>query len=106
MSEPAASVAVSPEALRQRLGRYAIGASRDVRAVAELAAGEELNAVVVSIWQRRSWVVVATNVGLRLARRPRLLGRRRDRTFEWSDLTGVRSGPQRVGLSFGANEVN
>jgi hypothetical protein len=99
-------VVVAPEALGQRLGRYAIGAARDVRAVAELAAGEQLRAVVVTIWRRRGWVAVATETGLRLARRPRFLGRGRDHSFEWRDLTAVRSGPQRVSMSFGAAEVN
>jgi hypothetical protein len=75
MSAAVGPVVVSPEALRRRLGRNAIGAWRDVRAVAQLSAGEELRAVVISMWRRRGWVVVASDAGLRLARRPRLLGR-------------------------------
>ena len=105
MSEPAAPVAVSAAAIGERLGRYALGGSRDVRAVTELAAGEELKAAVVAIWRRRGWVAVATDVGLRLARRPRILGRRRACTFAWRDLTAVRSGAQRVVMSFGDAEV-
>lgn len=42
--------------LSERLGRYAIGASRDLEAVAELAAGERLEAVVVAVWKRRGYV--------------------------------------------------
>jgi hypothetical protein len=105
LSEAAARTVVSPEALGQRLGPFAIGAARDVSAAAKLAAGEELRAVVVSVWQRRGWVVVATDVGLRLARRPRFLGRGRDCSFAWRDLTAVNSGPQRVVISFGVDEV-
>jgi hypothetical protein len=105
VSESARAV-VSPGAIGERLGRYAIGASRDMRAVAELAAGEELSAAVVAIWQRRGWVAVATDVGLRLARRPRFPGRGRVHSFEWRDLTAIRSGPQRVAMSFGAEDVD
>ena len=105
MSEPAAPSSVTPGALRQRLGSHALGASRDVRAAAKLAAGEEVRAVVVSMWQRRGWVVVATDAGLRLARRP-WLARGRACRFDWRDLTAVRSGPQRVLLTFGVREVS
>ena len=105
MSEPTAPVSVTPGALRERLGKHALGASRDVRAAAKLAAGEELRAVVVSMSQRRGWVVVATVAGLRLARRP-WLTRGRARSFEWRELTAVRSGPSRVLLTFGADELS
>lgn len=106
MSGPAAPVVVSPGVVARRLGRYAIGASRDVRAVEELAAGETLMAAVIVVWRRRGWVVVATDVGLRLARRPRLLGRAQDHAFAWRDLTAVSSGPNRVAMSFGDDEVS
>lgn len=97
---------VSPDALSRRLGAHAIGASRDVRAVAELAAAEELMAVVIALWRRRGWVVVATDLGLRLARRPRVLGRARECSFDWGDLIAVRSGPQRVVMSFAGRDVS
>jgi hypothetical protein len=97
---------VSPQALLERLGRYATGASRDVRDAAELAAGEALVAAVVAVWRRRGWVVVATEDGLRLARHPLLLGRRRTRRFGWGALTAVDSGPQRVTLTFAGEEVS
>ena len=97
---------VSRELLKQRLGRYALGASRDVEAVAELAVGENIAAVAIAVWQRRGWVVVATDAGLRLARRPRLFGRARRVTFEWDELSAVSSGPQRVALTFGDTEVS
>ena len=85
MSEPTAPISVTPAALRRRLGRHALGASRDLEAVAKLAAGEEASAVVVALWQRRGWVVVATEAGLRLARRP-WLGRGRTCSFEWREF--------------------
>jgi hypothetical protein len=100
------TIEVSPEALTERVGRYGIGSSRDVRAVSELAAGEELRAVVVAIWRRRGWVAVATDAGLRLARHPRLFGRRREYTFAWRDLTTINSGPQRVVMSFPGQSVS
>jgi hypothetical protein len=105
VNEPAAPVVVSPEALRERLGGHALGGSRDVRAAAELAAGEQLEAVVIAYSQRHGWVVVATDVGLRLARRPRFFGRGRDRSLDWRHLTAVRSGPQRVAMSFEGDEL-
>ena len=95
----------SPAALKQRLGRNAIGVTRDVEAAAELAAGEAIKAVAVAIWQRRGWILLATDAGLRLARRPRL-GRTRRMTFEWADLTSLSSGPQRVALAFGDAEAS
>ena len=94
------------ESATERLGRYAIGSARDVRAVSELAAGEELRAVVVAIWGRRGWVALATDAGLRLARHPRLFGRRRDCAFDWRDLTTISSGPQRVVMTFGERSVS
>jgi len=97
---------VSAAAIGERLGRWAIGGSRDVRAVAELAAGEELRAAVIAVWRRRTWVVVATDAGLRLARRPRFFGRRRECTFGWRDLRAVRAGPQSVVMRFGEAEVS
>jgi hypothetical protein len=92
--------------LSERLGRYAFGASRDLRAAAELAAGERLEAAVVAVWRRRSYIAVATDAGLRLARRPRLFGRADEAAFEWDDLTAVDSTAQRVTLTFGAVEVS
>jgi hypothetical protein len=70
------------------------------------AAGEELEAALFAVWQRRIWIVVATDVGLRLARRPRFIGRGDDRSFDWRDLTAVSSGPQRVAMSFGGEDVS
>ena len=106
MSASAAPTVVSSKALRQRLGRHAITASRDVKAVAELAAGEQLRAVVVAVWQRRAWVVVATDTGLRLARRPRIFGRGRAYAFQWRDLTEATSGSARFMMRFGEQEVS
>ena len=50
-------------------------------------------------------MVVATDAGLRLARRP-WLGRGRAWRFDWRDLSAVRSGPSRVLLTFGDREVS
>jgi hypothetical protein len=97
---------VDVDLLSNRLGRHAIGASRDLSAVAELAAGETLEAVVTAVWRRRGYVAVATDVGLRLARRPRLLGRAQEASFDWRDLTAVASTAQRATLTFGSEEVS
>lgn len=94
-----------PEELRRRLGRYAIGTSRELDALAEMASGEQVLAAVVAVRDRRGWVALATDRGLRLARRPRVFGRSRSAAFEWRDLSGVRSGPQRVDLQFGPETV-
>ena len=92
--------------LKRRLGRAGIGSARYVDAVAELVEGETIAAAVVTVWQRRGWVAVATDAGLRLARRPRLLGRSRSRALAWDDLTEVRTGAERVSLMFGAERVD
>jgi hypothetical protein len=92
------------EHLSERLGRYAIGASRDLRAAAEMAADERLEAVVTAVWKRRGYIAVATDAGLRLARRPRI-GRADRAAYEWGDLTAVDSTAQRALLTFGTEEV-
>jgi hypothetical protein len=94
------------DSLSERLGRYAIGASRDLQAAAEMAAGERLEAIVTAVWKRRGYVAVATDAGLRLARRPRLFGRAHQAAFEWRDLTAVDSTAQRAFLTFGTAEVS
>ena len=107
MAEPRSETGgqVSRDVLSERLGAASFGAAPDIRAVAELAAGESLLAVVVAVWRRRGWVVVATDAGLRLARRPRLFGRAGEATFDWRDLTSVSAGPARVALGFAGSEV-
>jgi hypothetical protein len=92
--------------LRRRLGRAGIGSARYVDAVAELVGTETVVAAVVTVWQRRGWVAAATDAGLRLARRPRLLGRSRSHAFEWDDLTEIATGAERVSLIFGAGRVD
>jgi hypothetical protein len=91
--------------LRERLGGYRIGAGRELRWLADAIAGERVEAVLVGLRGRRGWVIAATDRGLRMARRPRLLGRPRDAAWDWSELTEVRSGVQRVDLVFGPERV-
>jgi hypothetical protein len=97
---------ISPAVLSERLGAASFGAGRDLRAAAELAAGEALLAVLVAVWRRRGWVVVATDAGLRLVRRPRLFGRAGTAVFDWRDLTSVSAGPARVALDFAGSELH
>lgn len=97
---------VSAQSVKARLGRYATGGGRDVRAVAELAAGERLEAAVIAMWKRRGWIAIATDAGLRVARRPWFLGRPESHALAWADLTDVRSGAQRVVLTFGGDEID
>lgn len=106
MVESRTGAGVSPSALTKRLGVAALGTAPDVRAVADLIAGEALVAVVVAMWRRQGWAVAATDEELRLARRPRLFGRARDVRFEWKDLTSVTAGPLRVTMAFGESEVD
>ena len=96
----------SAATLRRRLGVTGTGASRDLAGLAALAAGEEVEAVVVAIWGRRGWVGAATRTGLLLVRRPRLFGRARDQRFTWDTLRAARSGPQRLDLTFGDTQVD
>ena len=100
------TAAATPDVLKRRLGKHAIGTSRELKALAEMASGEALEAVVIAVWRRRGWVAVATDGGLRLARCPRVFGRKRSRRFEWRDLTAIHSGPQRVTLQFGGDELD
>lgn len=106
MAESPSDPRISREALLARLGAASFGASRDVDGVIALAAGEELVAVVAAAWRRRGWVVVATDAGLRLARRPRLFGRSAGHRFEWRDLTAVRSSALSLSLRFADVEVD
>ena len=86
--------------VRDRLGVYRVGERRAIAAVVELLAEEHLEAVGAGMWEWRGWVVVATDGGLRLVRRPRGFGRARDERFDWADLTAVRSRTAGTGLTF------
>ena len=86
--------------VRDRLGVYRVGERRAIAAVVELLAEEQLEAVGAGMWEWRGWVVVATDGGLRLVRRPRVFGRARDERFDWADLTAVRSRTAGTGLTF------
>jgi hypothetical protein len=105
MTEPLAAPPVSVAVLRQRLGWARFGASRPVKAVAELADGESLVAVVLGMWRRRTWGVVATDSQLFMARRPRLRAHEQ-RVLDWRDLVHVESESGRVIMRFGAEEVS
>jgi hypothetical protein len=105
MAEPLPTPSVSVEVLRQRLGWARFGASRPVRAVAEFADGENLVAVVLGMWRRRTWGVVATDRQLLLARRPRLRACE-ERAFDWCDLAQVESQSGRIIMRFGVDEVS
>ena len=91
--------------VKKRLGMLATGAKRDIRAVVEISAGEELEAVAVALRGRHGWVVAATDRGIRLARRPIVLGSGEQDAFDWGQLSGTRSGVQAIDLDFGAQTV-
>jgi hypothetical protein len=78
--------------LRERLGFYAAMSSRELDALADATAGEQLAAVVYAVWRWKGWIAVATDGGLYLARRPRVFGSAQDLAFRWGQLAGVRSG--------------
>jgi hypothetical protein len=92
--------------LSERLGRVSrTGAGRELKALAHALADEQIAAVVIGVWRRRAWVLAATERGLRLSRRPRLFGRKRDISWSWSELRQVRAGQQRLDLVFGEETV-
>ncbi|HEX6022089.1 MAG TPA: hypothetical protein VFZ00_08835 [Solirubrobacter sp.] len=94
------------EALRARLGLYAVFQRREIEALAAATAGEKLVAAVYAVWRWRAWIAVATDRGLRLARHPRWFGRAQDLAFDWDKLTAVRSGGTlSADLEFGAERV-
>lgn len=87
--------------LAERLGRYRATAGRELEALTEATAGEQLVAVVYAAWRRRAWIVAATDRGLRGSRRPRIFGRDKSASWSWFELGDVRAGAQRVDLVFG-----
>jgi hypothetical protein len=94
------------EELGARLGGYRLSVPRELDALARATADEELRAVVHGVWRWKGWVAVATDGGLYMARRPRVLGRARDRSWRWSDLRDLRSGGSlSVDLDFGEEVV-
>ena len=90
--------------MRDRLGIHRFGRRGEIDALARAVAGEGLKAVGLARWRRRRWLVVATDGGLRLARRPRF-GRARDERFEWADLTALSAGNPRGELTYGDRVV-
>jgi hypothetical protein len=91
--------------LSERLGRYRTNAGRELRALAQATADEQIVAAVYAVWRWRAWIVAATGRGLHLSRRPRLFGRNRSEFWAWSDVQGVRAGPQRIDLVLGDETV-
>ena len=93
--------------VRDRLGLYRVGERRAIAAVSQLVDGERLDAVGAGMWRRRGWLVVASDSGLRLVRRPYILGRARDEHFEWGGLTAVRTGASwGVTLTFDGRDLD
>jgi hypothetical protein len=78
--------------LRERLGFYAAMSGRELDALAAATEGEALAAVVYAVRNWRGWIAVATDGGLYLSRRPRLLGRGEDASWRWEELVEMRSG--------------
>ena len=92
--------------LRERLGFYAVMSRRELDALAAATAEEELAAVVYAVWNWKGWIAAATDGGLYLSRRPRVLGRRRDESWRWDELVEIRSGGTlSVDLDFGSDRV-
>lgn len=93
-------------ALRRRLGVAGAGGSRDLRALAGRLGGEEPQAVVLGMWDRRAWAIAATERELVLVRRPRLFGRARDEAFRWTELGAVRVNTMGLELEFAGQTVS
>ena len=86
--------------LAERLGRYRTWGGPELRALAEATGGEPLVAALVATWNLRGWMVAATARSLHLSRRPRIMGRKRNLSWDWSDLREMRTGASRVDLAF------
>ena len=86
--------------LEERLGRWRTAAGRELEALTEATEGEEVRAAVYGALRRRGWIIVATDRGIHLSRRPRVFGRDRYEFWPWSELRGVTARPTRVDLEF------
>jgi hypothetical protein len=89
----------------QRLGRYRINSSREIKVLAERVGAQPIEVAGAAARNHRGWVVVATETDLWLARNPKLFGRAREDRFRWAELTAVEAGNQRATLTFGAEEL-
>lgn len=96
-----ASAGRTVDEIRDRLGKYRIGTGRGIEAAAGLVEGERLDAAGSAIWRRRGWIIVASESGVWVVRRPRVFGRAHHEHFDWADLTSVESALERIELTFG-----
>ena len=87
--------------LSRRVGWFRLNSGRELDRLAKVTRGEPLRAALYAMWNRRGWLVAATDRGLYLSRRPRVFGRNRDAAFQWSDLRSVRADATGVDLDFG-----
>ena len=87
--------------IRNRLGRYRWGSSREIKALGRRVGRSPIVATGGAARGARGWVVAATDTDVFLARRPWLFGRARDDHFAWADLTAVEASTMRMDLAFG-----
>jgi len=88
--------------IRTQLGKIATGGGRDIRALAAAVGDERLEVAAAGYRDRRGWVIAATDRGVHLARRPLVFGGAGHDFFAWDRLSALRSGPQRLDLTFGS----
>lgn len=88
--------------LEERLGRYRTAAGRELETLTEATDGERLLAAVYGAIRKRAWIMVATERGMHLSRRPRIFGRDRYEFWPWSELRGVHARAQSLDLEFGS----
>jgi hypothetical protein len=91
-------------AAQEHMGALRLGARRELRLLGEqLGEAEEVRAMGLATYERRSTLVAATDRGVHLVRRPRL-GRRVARLLPWEALESVDATPSLLALTF-AGEI-
>ena len=91
--------------MEERLGRYRTAAGREMDALTEATAGEQMLAAVYGAWRRRAAILVATERGLHLSRRPRVFGRDRYVFWPWAEVSRVRARNQSLDLELDGETV-
>jgi hypothetical protein len=77
----------------------------ELKHLARATQDETLVAAFYGMWRWKGWIGAATDRGLYLVRRPKVLGRRRAESWGWTELLSVRAKTQAVDLDFSGELV-